>query len=629
VEFFNPASSSTTDDVSMIPHPPITTLAHLNLLLHRHPYFRDRPSFSKQYWHAQCYILLKAAKGADILPNTRGIDPAVIRYWRENRHPSRLLYSLHIHEQARRHHEAKLPPEHYSYRIDPSTIYESIRPLKTHPHTPDTLAHAIETLYHKVEPKRFLIADLKPYHESGPRWTRTVAKSIEHHREEVETLLNQKINLKNNPHHELRLAIDNHTLYLWQRNSNPDHWLNLLSHEYFYFDTMDIKTLLIKDAAKYLNATKTALSRLTIQLTDHKGELNNPKSRLGDYSMYRTHLTGETLHLLLDATGHDFKDVQIFVTRLGRDAQGDGRGGIHNPIFLEGTERDKLRARLTAIALSDGHIHHKTKQFTYIEKASERRDYVRTLVKQLGDVYIAEEQTPGAYRLNMPVVVGRLLEKWDIPPGDKHLSPQYRLPEVIRRGSEQVKCAYLAEVIPEDGYFHTYGRAKFGIKRAQILNAGPKAESYNFKSQISPELQQFIKQHGEKRIQHIRDEPPREETVLVWGKIKKLEKSITLQIRDAAKQLRETIEKNLCQLLEDEIMLLKSLGISMTKKPKEIHLQSSERISVMWETYTTKEEDALRWAQLALPASKPKRNRVENWLEKQANSNATSPGSSE
>ncbi len=67
----------------------------------------------------------------------------------------------------------------------------------------------------------------------------------------------------------------------------------------------------------------------------------------------------------------------------------------------------------------------------------------------------------------------------------------------------------------------------------------------------------------------------------------------------------------------------------MTKRPKEIHMQLSQRISMMWETYTTKEKDALRWAQLALPSSNPKCRIVENWLAKQAGSNATNLGNSE
>lgn len=612
----------------MKPNQPIITLEHLDTLLNRHPYFRDRPAFPKHYCHAHCYLLLKHAQQSHTLPTAKNIDPAVIRYWHNNQHTPRLLYSLHTHEQARCQHEATLPHEHHRYRIDPSTIYKSIRSLKDHPHTPETLANAIKTMYQKVEFKRFLIADFKPYHESGPRWTRTIAKSIQKHREDVQKRLNQHISLTSQTHHELRLAIDNHTLYIWHRNTNPDHWLNLLNHEHFYFDTTDIKTFLIEDAKKHLNTTETALSRLTIQLTDHKGELTNPKSRLGDYSPYRPYLTGESLHLLLDASARDFKDIQFFVTRLGRDTHGFEIGGIHNPRFPEGKERDVLFTRLIAIAYSDGHIHHEKKQFTYIENNPERREYVKTLVQSLGNVYIAHDERLGADRLNMPVTLGRLLESLGVPAGDKHLSSRYRLPELIRNGSDRVKRAYLAEVIPEDGYFDTHGRAKFGIKRAQILNAGTKAETYNFQPKISPQLQQFIQQHGEKRINQFRDEPSREETILVWGKIKKLEKSTNSQISNAAKQLREIIEKNPCQLLEDEIALLKSLGINMTKRPKEIHMQSSQRISMMWETYTTKEKDALRWAQLALPSSNPKCRIVENWLANQG-SNATNPENSE
>lgn len=600
----------------------IITLEQLNKLLCYHPYFRDRKSFAKQYWHAQCYLLLKQAQHTNTLPSTSthhlatplGISHIVVNYWLRNERIPRLLQSLTTHEHARQLHETTLPSEHHLYRIDPSTVYEAVRPLKDRPHTPELLAKTIETLYHKVETKRFLIADLKPYHEAGPRWTRTIAQSIRKQRNEVETLLNQHIPLDDQPHTRIRVGIHNHTLYLYHHRTNPNDWLTLLNHEYFYFDTIETKCYFMDQVRRYLNTTDPGLSSLIQQLTDHPGTPQHPKSILSDISRLRPYFVGASLNFLLDASGLDFDQIHLFITRLGRDTQGDGRGGIYNPIFIKNEERDTFRARLTAIALSDGHIHHETKQFTYIEKDPERRNYVWNLMKQLGDVYITEEQTPGAYRLNMPVVVGRLLESWEIPSGDKHLSPKYRLPEIIRNGQDQVKCAYLAEVIPEDGYFHTHGRAIFGIKRAQILNAGPKAENYKFKPKISRELQKFIKQNGEKRIHQIRNEPPREETVLVWGRIKKLEKSTNSEVSNTAKQLRETIEQNPCQLLEDEIAILKTLKISMSKKPKEIHLQPSGRISMVWETYTTKEKDAQRFAQIALPSSNPKRRSVENWL---------------
>lgn len=271
------------------------------------------------------------------------------------------------------------------------------------------------------------------------------------------------------------------------------------------------------------------------------------------------------------------------------------------------------------LALSDGHIHHEKKYFTYIEKDAERRAYVKNLMKAFGDVYITEDKIPSAHRLNMPVTIGRLLEQYGVPAGDKHLSPNFRLPELVRKGSEKVRCAYLSEVIPEDGYFDTHGRAKFGIKRAKVLDAGPKAENYDFKSKIPPEIHQFIKFHGEKRVQQIRDEPPREETILVYGKVKALENSKDPQTKLAARHLRKIIEENLCRLLEDEFALTASLGINMHKTPKEIHQQQNNRTSMIWEMYTLEESDALRWAQIALPSSNPKRKKVKNWLATQAN----------
>ncbi|MHA2428481.1 MAG: hypothetical protein ACXADB_10695 [Candidatus Hermodarchaeia archaeon] len=593
---------------------PITTIDQLNAFLNRHPYFRDRKSFPKQYWHALCYLHLKHTLHNNNLPHTIGIDPVVIRYWYRNNHLPRLLNSLRTHEQARCQHEAAHPREHHRYRIDPSTIYESVRHLKDHLHTPETLANAIRTIYQKIEFKRFLIADFKPYHESGPRWTRTITKSIKKHQEKVENLLNQRIPLEHLPYTKLRIGIHNHKLYLYHNRKHPKDWLTRLRYEHFYFDTTETKSFLINEAKRHLNTTTIGLSRLTLQLTDHKGELTHRTSHLGEYSKQRSYLTGETLQLLLDAIGRNFKEIQLFITRLGRDAQGDGRGGIHNPIFIEGLQRDLFLSRLAAIALSDGHIHHETKQFTYIEKDPDRRHYVSSLMKEIGDVHITRDERSSADRLTMPVTIGRLLEQYGVPAGDKHLSSDYRIPETIRIGSELVKCAYLSEVIPEDGYFDTYGRAKFGIKRAQVLDAGPKTEIYGFESKISKEEQEFIKQFGEKRTQQIRNDTPRKETILTFGKIREIELTEDSQISDTATKLRQTIEHNPCKLLDDEYALITSLGINMHKTPKEVHRQENGRISMIWEMYTLEKSDALRWAQIAIPSSDPKRKKVEEWL---------------
>jgi hypothetical protein len=255
-----------------------------------------------------------------------------------------------------------------------------------------------------------------------------------------------------------------------------------------------------------------------------------------------------------------------------------------------------------------------------MEKEVERREYIRTLMRQLGDVYITEEKAPGAFRMNMPVVIGRLLENWGVPAGDKHLSSNFRLPEAIREGSTAVKCAYLTEVIPEDGYFYTHPQVKFGIKRAQILDAGSKISQYDFKSKISKEHRQYIIKHGELRVHTIRDEPPREATILVWGKLENLTKSEDANIRKTAIELKYTIESNPCQLLGDEKQLCENLGINIDEKIKEIHIHQSGRVSVIWEIQTLELEDTLRWAELATPSSNPKQASVKKWLTDQRTS---------
>ena len=71
---------------------------------------------------------------------------------------------------------------------------------------------------------------------------------------------------------------------------------------------------------------------------------------------------------------------------------------------------------------------------------------------------------------------------------------------------------------------------------------------------------------------------------------------------------------NPCRLLDDEVRLARSLGISMSKRIKEINIFNSGRVSVTWYVRTRKQEDTINWALLALPAAGYKRKEVKRWL---------------
>ena len=600
--------------------------AAIDEMIERHTYFKDRESFQEKYRHAQWYIVLKDSQSNDDLPDASstklgqriGVSESGVYCWLKDKHTPALIRDLLIHEKARCYHEAKHPQEFRHYRVNSSTIYDAIRSLQHQPHTPENLTNALEHLYKSTDPTRFLVIEFKAYHVTGPHWIREVGKSIETHRTQIENALNQRNLLTETPHTTLRLATHDHTLYIWHHQHAPDAWLTLLRHEYFYFDTTDTKNLLINKACSHLNTNHYELGKIIPQLTNHPTERQHPESPLADLSRRKPYILGETLNFLLDASGHDFYDIQLFITRLGRGTHGFDIGGIHNPIFLRFEELDEFRARAVAIALSDGHIHHENKQFTYIEKSHDRQDYVKQLFRNnLGDIHFSEDSRTD--RINMPVVIGRLLEQWGVPAGDKHLTTTFRLPDHIRNGSPIIKRAYIQEVIPEDGSFVlSSNKTKFVIKRATILDAGEKTETYQFQSKIPQKQIEFIRNHGTERQEQIRDEPIRTVTTLTIGELRKLIKDATNPLTNRqAKQLMITIENHPCQLLDDERNLIQSLGIKMNRYARTIQIHETGRVSVTWEIETSREDDAISLALQATPAAGPKRHVVEQWLKDQ------------
>jgi hypothetical protein len=598
--------------------------------LNRHPYLEARDTFNQAYAYALWHRTLTAARDDNTLTdhtykgleNITGIPWGRIRDWTLGEKTPHLERTIHIHEAARQHWETQLPHETKDHLLDPSFVYNTLKPLLDHPEqqTPEHLATAIETLYHQGSTQHLTIAELKPYHKIGPQDLRTIAQTITDHQNQITNLLNQRLNLSATQE-ELHLAVENDTLYLWHKTTNPDYWPNALKDELLYLKP-HVKDTLIEATQRHLNVNKTQLGQLIDQLTNHPRE-NLEKPRTIPYELwptkYSTYLYGDTLHLLLDTNHQPFTTIKPHITQIGRIANPEKGGGIQNPTFPEGKHLNDLRARLVAIALSDCHINKNTHVLTYHKNDLERMDYGQNLFNQLGECTYRLEQLKGErYRLTVSAPVGRLLENWGVPRGDKHLHPDLRLPKAIRKGSNEVKCAYIAEVIPEDGFFvDRNGQLKFGIKRTTILDAGPKAEIYNFQQKITDTQKDFIYRYGKKQYQTIRDDKPRRQITLTKGRLEQLKtEANTKQDQKLADELIATIISNPCQLLKDEKELIQSLGIRMQDIFKEIHLYETERVSAVWEIYTDSNYDTRLWADIALPSSGEKRVTVLEWLSK-------------
>lgn len=179
-----------------------------------------------------------------------------------------------------------------------------------------------------------------------------------------------------------------------------------------------------------------------------------------------------------------------------------------------------------------------------------------------------------------------------------------------------MKSAYLAEVVPEDGFFvKRNGQMKFGIKRAYVLDAGPKTKLYGYQPKITHRHKKFIQKYGIERYEVIRDDKPRKRLEILKGRLDKLKSQAkTQKDEQIARELRRIIKNHPCELLEDEKNLIKSLGIQMTSIFKKIILHETNRVSTIWEIYTKSENDTYRWVTITPPSSGEKRKAALEWI---------------
>lgn len=600
----------------------INSFEDFQSLLNRHPHLEERPTFTEQYHRVQQYYKFQTLRqhghlndypSISAIARKLGVPRDSIDLWRQNKSRPELINVVLRLELARIKYETNLHLEAFYHRIPPEQVYNAFKHLCTNKHpTPQDLATALGHLRHSTNLKSPLhFFELTSYHEYGPKWLRNIATAIEQNQKAIEHHLNHQAK----PHETTRIGVTNNHVYLWKRDTSPDNWLNLYHHEHFYFSEQQDKDKLIDTAHKHITLhNDQALSRLIGQITDYSEKVYTTDT-ISDLRKNRIMMEGETLHFILDAIGVNEHNIRPLLSHIGTGNYGSGR--LLNPKF---PPIEPLRTQLYATMISDGHLT-KDRHIDYVEKREGRLTQVRFLLSQFGDLEYKEYTTPsGVKRLSIPAVVGRVLEQWGFPIGDKTiLNPE--LPSYIKFGSKDIKCKYLQEMIPEDGTFVVSKHsktAKFIVSRSTALHAGLKAEEYGFKQLISEEDKNFLRKFGKLKICFRGTDHQFECYELPWSRLVEFTKSIDSRISKTARHVKFQIEQNPCKLLDGEIQLCRDLGINMRKSTLLIrYYPGSGRVTSEWRAETQKNKDALLWANIALPNDIQKRKKVIEWLETQ------------
>ncbi len=355
-----------------------------------------------------------------------------------------------------------------------------------------------------------------------------------------------------------------------------------------------------------------SFSRLMGQLSDYDVPSGKYAERT-ELKNFRHYLRGETLHYVTDLTGDDLRQLESKISHLACIGSKRGQAGhIRNPKFSENLER--IRTQIMGSMLSDGHLRPKLTAL-YYEKDPDRLERFKEIMSQIGDIQFTETIRKDGTVLGMPVVVGKLIEHWRMPIGDKSvINP--KLPDYIINGRPELMTEYLKQMVSEDGSFTDKGTGwRFKWNRAVVLDCD-KMEEYGLKSRIESNDIAFLMDYGTREIRNYRNPHSRKEDVspiitMTIKELRELKDDDNSEVSQRAQSLNNCIINNRSNLMDGERHIANNVGIETTVTPMTITLYSdSGRVSVLWEGRSQTQTDASIWGLIAPPDHKRKLTKV-------------------
>lgn len=487
-------------------------------------------------------------------------------------------------------------------RIGSDVIKEVLGELDSEANDIERLTKRIEDLYllNKAE-SRVYYCNLTPaYHQKE---IRNLEEFLKAHQESIEKKIIDRLGLEDQER-EFRVGMAESRFYIWIRNNTHKDIMNAWSTSYYYpkdereFSRLSRRTLENLGFNPESEASRLAYNELLDWILSRTDDEKIRESR----HLHDSRIQGEALRFQMDVNG---LSVRFLDGKVERITGINGQGGIEAPKFLRGEEFEIARARLMVSVLSDGHITEDSKLEYYDETLDRAERFSKTLQK-FGNVAhtIAYREGKGEYRVHVSTVLGRMLESWGIPQGDRTVqNPE--LSSFVVNGSIGVRKAYLEDLIPEEGCFHS--RGTFAWNRSHALRAGKGKEQYMQEPAVSSKAIGLLKNHG------------KEDTrckYLSWSDLRRMKESNDANISIPASELIDAVKSEPNRLLEGEKRLAESLGIRIYRRPISVRfMEKTRRITVCYDARTKSVDDAERWACLCPPNDKRKRDAVNEWLD--------------
>ena len=386
----------------------------------------------------------------------------------------------------------------------------------------------------------------------------------------------------------VRYGIVDGTLYIWKPDLTPTKLENAYGSLYHYFRDRELFDNYVSDVAAALgfNGDKEIIileymEELAQQLIIEPLDKNciNPR-----YHRIR----GDHLKLMNDISGKKLSDIQEYILKVTRKG---GKGGIENPIYFEGERYEIALARLTAVASTDCHLK-LNGTLEYFEPDLERIRLVQENIRKFGVATLNPKmvERDNVYVSYIPSPYGVILQHLGIPSGDRTIQNP-GLPSFILDGTWKVKCAYIEDLIPQDGSVYGYTIAWF---HSNVLHAGDKTEKYGFHPRIGYHEIDFIRKYGN---------PEKHANALPFAKLLQIRDSEDIQ-NSKDKQIAEILIRRIYQnknnLIEDSKKLVDSMGIEIEVSPTTIRYHKrSGRVSVAWTARTAGLYETIKLAIIA------------------------------
>jgi hypothetical protein len=161
---------------------------------------------------------------------------------------------------------------------------------------------------------------------------------------------------------------------------------------------------------------------------------------------------------------------------------------------------------------------------------------------------------------------------------------------------------------------HVDTRGVIRWNRSHALHDGSKGQDMGFNSKISDDALEFLK-HSQEMYKH---QGIVNEQSISMKRLESLKDSNDVQISRIAEELIDVVQSYHNRLIDDEVELVRSLGIEINLKPSLIsYFEKSDRVSVKWRARIKGHNSKIKSAFIIRPNFDIKEARLEEWLAKQ------------